>query len=318
MADDYKSKCVLKQFKKTFNKEYENYCVTRIYHLIDNDDVQMVTQQVIQTSEGNYKLADIYFPQLNIWVEIDEAHHENQAEEDKIRTKEMIESKIVRLEEVVREITLEEPIRIKTKDKTLKEINKDIANIVNLINEKIKKLKEQGKFIPWNPERDNPQKYIELRKISIKDNVQFSLSYLVSELFNKGYSKGARKLYFQTKEGVNSFVWCPKLSLDEREIEKYEYFNKITFDGEEISEEPKEKNKKKKFYSETFEEHEDPSENIYSSSRYVFAYYRCPDGKYAYKFRGVFKLDLEQTKMQEKRIWKKISDTADLTPFFND
>jgi very-short-patch-repair endonuclease len=50
-------------------------------------------------------LADLYFPQVNVWVEIDESQHLNQTEEDRIRTQEVIKnnirSKLKNLEEVV-------------------------------------------------------------------------------------------------------------------------------------------------------------------------------------------------------------------------
>ena len=111
---------ITNQLKKTFGKKYENYCVTRIYSLINRNDVKIVTQQLFKRKGKNIALADLYFPQINLWVEIDEGHHENQIQSDKDRTKEVIEmnkipnevkKKYEALEEVINP-ELEEPYRI--------------------------------------------------------------------------------------------------------------------------------------------------------------------------------------------------------------
>ena len=64
---------ITNQFKKTFGKKYENYCITRIYHLLNRTDVQIITQQMFKRkNEKEIALADLYFPQINLSIEIDE------------------------------------------------------------------------------------------------------------------------------------------------------------------------------------------------------------------------------------------------------
>ncbi len=82
---------ITNQMKKTFGKKYENYCVNRIYSLINRNDVKIVTQQLFKRKGKKIALADLYFPQVNLWVEIDESHHLEQAVSDFERTNEVIE-----------------------------------------------------------------------------------------------------------------------------------------------------------------------------------------------------------------------------------
>ena len=66
---------IKKQLSKTNKKNDENYVVSRIWHLLNNPDVKMITQQYIvrDVETKTYALADIYFPQINMIIEIDDA-----------------------------------------------------------------------------------------------------------------------------------------------------------------------------------------------------------------------------------------------------
>ena len=70
-----KKEYIVNQLKRTYHKKYENYCITRIIHRLDNEYIQFITQQLFKRPDGKFALADLYFPQLNISVEIDEPHH---------------------------------------------------------------------------------------------------------------------------------------------------------------------------------------------------------------------------------------------------
>ena len=50
--------------------------------------------------------------------------------------------------------------------------------------------------------------------------------------------------------------------------------------------------------------------------RFVFPYYMCSDGRRAYKFRGIFQLDIEETKKRKVRTWVRINDRLELDRFF--
>lgn len=40
------------QLKRTFHKKYENYCITRIIHKLDNEYIQFITQQFPKWKEA--------------------------------------------------------------------------------------------------------------------------------------------------------------------------------------------------------------------------------------------------------------------------
>lgn len=75
--------------KRTKNKKYENFVINQIYARLDNPELEIITQQCVRITnsdienltvieEGKYYLIDLYFPQINFAVEVDEGHHENE------------------------------------------------------------------------------------------------------------------------------------------------------------------------------------------------------------------------------------------------
>lgn len=57
---------ITNQLKKTFGKKYENYCITRIYSLLNRNDIKIVTQQLFKRKGKKIALADLYLPQVNV------------------------------------------------------------------------------------------------------------------------------------------------------------------------------------------------------------------------------------------------------------
>lgn len=302
-----KKEYIVNQLKRTFNKKYENYCITRIYHLINRLDVQIVTQQLFRRSKNNIALADLYFPQLNLVIEIDE-HHEKQIEEDKLRTYEMIKNdefiknKLKNLEEVI--ATPLEVIRIITNNtETIETINKQIDSVVSLINKRINEL--GNKFVPWSAVYKEPSYFINKKTISVNENAKFKTSYEVSQLFNKGYKKGSQKVYFSDIKNSKNYVWCPVLKIEIDDCKNLPYDNEISDDGNYIYEVSKENNDM--FVEKVIDSIEE---------RYVFAKYKDETGEKSYKFIGVYCLDKELTKKINKRAWKRIDKTLDLSKYF--
>ena len=66
-------KYIIKQISKTNKKNYENFVVTRIWHGLNCLDVKFVTQQYFKRPDG-YALTDMFFPQFDLHIEIDEPH----------------------------------------------------------------------------------------------------------------------------------------------------------------------------------------------------------------------------------------------------
>lgn len=306
-VEDYKREYITEQLKKSFGKKYENYCVSRIYHLLQREDVQIVAQQVLQRGNKKRAMADLYFPQINVWVEVDEHHHAAQRKEDEKRTEEAIENKIKHLEEVVTITTLEKPERIVIPNKSISEINKRIDEIVDMIKKKIQEQEANGTFTPWNGVIEDANVFIDRGYIEVTDNAQFKTTQIVSELFNKGYKPGSQKTYFSTNE-KNAYVWCPKLALDEGDFKNLKWKNTISADGNVIMEFDKKNNDE--FYAKVINNPLGPEK------RFVFPQYKCSDGRLAYKFRGTFLLDIEETKKRKVRTWVRINDRLELDSFF--
>lgn len=305
--EDYKKEYITHQFKKSFGKKYENYCISRIYHLLQREDIQIVTQQVLQRGNKKRALADLYFPQINVWVEINECHHKAQKEEDKKRTEEVINNKIKQLEEVVKIKAYEKPEIIEIPNKSLTDINMQIDEIVDKINERIQEQETNGTFVPWNGVIEDPYYFINKGYIEVSDNAQFHTMQIVSELFNKGYKPGSREDYFSTVV-ENAWGWCPKLSLNDGDFDNLKHKNTISADGNKIFEYAKIDNEN--FYKKAINKPLGPEQ------RFVFPYYMCSDGRRAYKFRGIFQLDIEETKKRKVRTWVRINDRLELDRFF--
>ena len=86
IKEDTKREYLVRTFSRTKRKDYENYILNAIGHKLDRSDIQPVTQQFIKRSDGRYALVDLYFSQLSIGVECDEAHHIEISKEDQHRT----------------------------------------------------------------------------------------------------------------------------------------------------------------------------------------------------------------------------------------
>lgn len=300
---------ITNQFRKTFGKKYENYCITRIYNRLNNNDVKFVIQQPTKTKDNEIKFQDLYLPQVNMWIEIDEHYHssDEQKQKDKIRTEEIINNNTINkelkrkynaLDEVI--YSLEEPERIKVYGKSIEEINKKIEEIVEEINKRIKNLGD--KFEPWNSVFIPPEEYIKKGYIKTSYNAKFRVIKDIAKMFGKDHPN-VRSGFVNIKNEI--YIWCPILKIEGFECEKNDWENEISDDGNIIYEIQKNKNNK---YLNVLNENQ---------TRYVFAKYKDGMGSIIYKFLGVYNLDKEKTKEENKRIWKKISDKIDLNEFYD-
>ena len=75
-------------FSKIDRKGFETYVIARIWNKLDNLDIKIVSQQYVKR-ENSYALLDLYFPQIKLGVEVNEAYHLSQPEADLMRKKEV-------------------------------------------------------------------------------------------------------------------------------------------------------------------------------------------------------------------------------------
>lgn len=283
-TEDYdKKEHIARQLARTHNKKYENYVITRIWHKIDRLDVKLVTQQYVSKLIG-YALMDLYFPQIGLFVEVDEGHHQlkTNLSADKIRDKDVVaatENQIVRID-----VT-----------KSIEDIHKQIDDTVLQIHELIEKLGVS--FIPWNiSEENDPRTYINKGKISLKDNVAFRTSKDACNCFGhkyKNFQRGGTRHPYKN----DTMIWFPKL------YPHGEWENKISSDGSIIWE----KNRDETKNTEQLQKWLDDKRNI----RIVFAQGKDSLGLMRYRFKGVFRLSREKTELEQCAVWEKISNEVE-------
>lgn len=300
-----KKEYIVNQLKKTYGKKYENYCITRIIHKLDNLNIQFITQQLFKRPDGKYAYADLFFPQLNISIEIDESYHLNQEEADKKRSKDIIEidKKIRKKYSCLDEIILDpiEEYRINANYmNTIEDINKQIDKIVKMLQQKI--IDMGNKFVPWKKLYEDASYYLERGFIDKSDNAKFRTIEDIGKIFNMKNIPMGYKIHGYIPVSVNSkYIWCPILKLDDDAITLKNYENTISKDGKYIFEKAKINNDifVKKILENEIE-------------RYVFVKYKDEVGNILYKFLGVYFLDKEKTLKSNMRIWKRISTRINL------
>lgn len=197
---------------RTTGKAYENFIVNAIYTKVGNPDLMPYTQQYVHSPHDSrqYYLLDLYFPQLDYGVEIDEGHHLNevQKERDKLR------------EEDIRSAIECEEDRIPIFDanhqkRSYEEVCKDIDRVVQTIREKIS---EKGP-LKWESNAEKKRIVEGKGRFSAKDDVYFDT---VTEIYNicggkrTGNEKGTnakmmRKCYYRLNDKYK--LWVPVLAI---------------------------------------------------------------------------------------------------------
>jgi very-short-patch-repair endonuclease len=267
---------IARQLAKAQNKRYEHYVVHRIWNLLKDSRVKFVTQQFVTRPEGR-AMTDMFFPQLEIHIEVDEGFHKNQIDADKLREADIINA------------TGHQILRVDvTKD--IEEIHQDIDQIVTIIKNKVDSLEN---FKPWDLDMEqNPQTYIDKGYIDIKDDAAFRTIADAASCFGRQY-KGVQATYLHHPVEARKRLSFPKF------YPNNEWDNQLSDDEEVITEISKDPKK--------LHEHIDRvlAENLLS--RIVFARVKSPLGDTMYRFKGEYKLDLEATNYETGLVWKRIA-----------
>lgn len=213
---------ILRSLQNIRNKKWEFFIVSRIIHALDDDEIEFVTQQYVRREDGAYALTDLYFPQFDLHLEIDEPHHEKEIEKQKdtLRTRDLV---------LVTGHTIER-LKIQKKDGTLK----SLSEIRNEVDEFVKKIRHQKAmktdFLPWNLEtRYSPEPVIERGIVKVADNVVFRTQINAMRCFGfkgNGWQKGAWRI----PDGTNDYLWFPRL------FEHGIWRNSLSEDGTKIHE----------------------------------------------------------------------------------
>ena len=290
MTDIEKRDYLIKTLSRTKRKDYENYVIGAIWHRLNNLEIKPVSQQYVRRNDGKYALLDLYFPQINVGIECDEAYHEQNVEPDKIREAN-VEQALSALQ-TGKDFTL---IRINA--------NTDIVEFENQINKAVEQIKDLYKkhgCPKWSDERDAVQTVIDSGEISLRANLQFSKIIDIAKCFGRNYKAMQASTFFLDK---NTVVWCPKLAVEiNGELKAPSaagWLNVLSEQWDIITTiVPDDKEQQEKYRK--------PDLNAL-----VFAQSKNTLGQTSYRFLGVYAFDKSENN-NKKVMYKRISDTYSL------
>ncbi len=294
---NYKLEYITRLFEKTNKKRIENYVITRLWHLLNNPDIKMVPQQYVVRNGSNYALTDVYFPQFDICVEVNEpAHYVTQykIDSDKVRNEEIKESISCKVYEI-------------DCRKDLNDIHKQIDNVIEIINTELKRQEKNNSFKAWNPDNEFSIEYWKRKGvIDVAENIGFFTIDDVCLLFEADPRKIRRG--FLRKGAIahpkkdDLIIWWP--SLNQRSNWKNSY-DSVT--------------------GEIIESNTDSDKNMNhlnwgiqnNETRVAFLHYKDNLGFITYKYCGVYKVDVKRSKNLQKLCWKRISEKFNLRTLEN-
>lgn len=281
---------------RTAGKKYENFIVNAIYTKVGNPELMPVTQQYVRNPNDprKYYLLDLYFPQLNYGIEVDEGHHltEEQQTRDEVRAQD-IQSAIECEEDRI-------PIFDHNGNKrSYGEICADIDSIVLKIRDKIK---HKG-GVKWESNEDRKLAVIARGKFHIADDVFYDS---ITEIYNicggrrTGPDKGSKVKMLQRcyyKLNDRYVLWVPILAIEDA--------------GGIVS------NGKMGFENTLSEDHtvlREQSDHVIDPlwqieyKRVLFMRMRDAFGQPCIKFIGVFELSGETDESSQLRLYKRVSE----------
>lgn len=274
-------------FQKTSFKALESYCLTRLWHKLDNDQIKLVPQQYVNRHTDKYALTDIYFPQFKIHVEVNEpAHYDSQ---ERI------------LADQVRKFEIEEKTghRLFVIDcrKELHQIHQEIDSIVDILNKEVLQQKREEVFKPWQPEIEHNPTYWKNKKfIQEADDISFKSIEDICNLFDADFAKTKRG--FQRRGAIkhptemNYIIWWPA------EKNRSGWINTFS-DNENIINES---------HSDHVTLHSHYNNLIKTTElRIVFFHHKDVLGNVGYKFKGVYEIDRLKSTASNGLSWQRVS-----------
>ena len=294
---DYKLDYMERLFAKIGKKKTESYVISRIWHQLNDGRVKFVVQQYIKRTADKYALADLYLPQLNIWVEINEPFHKNNVEVDKVRNEEIVGKTHAELHIIDCGSVVEENGKEKVYWKTMEEIHRQVDEVVALIRQRVRELGDRLK--PWDDGRTLTVEYHrEKGYLKVEDNECLRTTEEVAAVF--GTRAKHRGFLRASGAGIpgkkNEIVWWPN-------THHALWCNVLSEDGMCIYEYPSAKNKKV-----TPTEHLRQWLAAPEETRVTFLRYEDDLGFCFYRFVGVFRLDKELSKREGKCVWERVAD----------
>jgi very-short-patch-repair endonuclease len=290
LIEDRKRDYLVKTFSRTKKKDYENYVLNSIWSKLNRLDVQPISQQYIKTQNGKTHLIDLYFSQLNVGIECDEAYHLDNQEQDEIRTLSIAE--ILDRVDVGNDFEL---IRIRAYE-SIESINTQIDKAVRILK---KRINNTVNFTPWVIQ--TATQFRETRDaITIYDQFRYRTVLEIAQVLGRNYTN-LQRAFFRINETY--YAWCPHLSVTQDGVVIYEgkndWINLLSEDWETITETRAGKDKM------------DPISKQNRYPRVTFAKKKDSLGRLSYRFIGVYEFD-DQRSTQNLRVYKRVGTSFQL------
>lgn len=194
---------ISRSLSKIQHKRYELYVLSRIVHLLNDPGIKFNFQQCARRDEksGKFALIDLYLPQFNIAIEVDEAYHKGQLTADEIRQRE-IESNI--------NIKPENVFRIDC-SKGIVEVNKEIDACVDKIKAAKNSAKANNQYKEWDG-LSGYDHYRSTMEFSIEDDTVLSSPTEICNCFgilNAAQQGGNVWLNPNPKDNQKYLIWWP-------------------------------------------------------------------------------------------------------------
>lgn len=277
-----KNDYLFKSFAKQ-KQSKENYIINAVYSRINNKELKPVTQQCIRIGK-KYRKIDLFFPQLNIGIECDEAYHKNRKEKDAKRTIEIKD----KLNAVVLNKKEYKQIRI---DATL-----DYDKLFEKINQVANQIKKKCRNIKWESHEETLKRIKQGNIVKINDNITYKTHDEVCKLFNiKARPRRGGEIL-----NDNYHIWFPKLAIKDEngkwKAKDKKWNNKLSEDWKTIIETTNKNVRRKRGKNDNYWK---------TCKRLTFAKTKDLEGTTGYRFIGVFKFVYEDG---NTRIYNKLSD----------
>ena len=207
-----KANYVANSLSKIKHKRWELYVISRVIHFLNDRDVEFICQQAVLPDDGGRRFADLYFPQFNIYLEVNErGGHSTEVDQklDKIRQGEILRAVGAR-QEKIEIFSFDEQGNVT--DSTLEEINQKIDKFVAVLKEHKQEQLVRNAFEPWDPSKKyDPAKFLKKGYLDVSDNPSFLTHRDALRCF--GYTKGHhQRAAWRAASWQKAFVWFPSAS----------------------------------------------------------------------------------------------------------
>lgn len=188
---------VARSLSRGTNKVYETYVINAIYQKVNNPNLIIETQKEIKLENGYRPLIDLFLPQLNIAIEVDEGYHASEAQHNHDIWREKSINSQISKPCIGNSILFE---RVIAHDVSLAEINTRIDEIVRLINSKIE---SHTTPLVWKSKEELLEDIKKRGTIELDDCFDSNVQ-IINLVYNRNYSGWQKATY--------RLLWFPVIS----------------------------------------------------------------------------------------------------------